>query len=78
MALTLWTLAFAALAALGWWARRRWQSSARRSELATARSKASALNAEQDRLECLELENLLREGKTSRPAAAEPPTVRPR
>ena len=78
MVVTLWTLALAALAALGWWMRHRWQSSAHRSELANARMKASAENAERDRLECLELENLLRDGKTSRPAATEHPAVRPR
>jgi hypothetical protein len=78
MALTLWTLALAVLAALGWWGRRRWQSSARRAELAAARAKASALNAERDRIECRELETLLREGKTSRPAPADRPAARPR
>ena len=69
MALTLWTLALAAAAALAWWLRRRWQSSAHHAKLATVRRKAAVESAERDRLECLELENRLREGKTTRPSA---------
>lgn len=77
MALTFSLLGLGVLGALIFWLRLHWQKSARTKELAGARKKAAARDAELDQRDCLELENLLREGTTSRrPAADGQPAAR--
>lgn len=55
-------LALAALLALAWWVRRRVVRSAGRKRLDLQRAEAARLRAEQDRLDCLELERSLSSG----------------
>jgi len=77
MALTLSFLGLGVLGALIFWLRLYWQKSARTKELAGARRKAAARDAELDQRDCLELENLLVAGTTTRrPAADGQPAAR--
>jgi hypothetical protein len=77
MVATFWILGLGALGALLFWLRWLWERKARSRELASVRQKAAARDAELDQVECLELENLLLSGTTSRrPAADEKPAAR--
>ena len=63
--LTFTALALAAAGALGFWIRRRMKRSAERKQKEGDRARAAKIRAEQDRLDCLELERSLSAGPPS-------------